>query len=705
MPQSKWQKTKGYSKRGFDKAWNTLDKLGPPVNRLSNKLGAEAFWPTTLDKESDKAARILRSFCKDGFYTQIDNESEATNGTSPRTTSEDGGEGYKDTGENNKDTIDRPKGKQRVVKKIPSAVIKQAKGLAIFTAMRTGLWLSGAGGSGILVARVRETGKWSPPSGIMLHTTGLGFLAGADIYDCVVVINTYEALEAFKAVRCTLGGEVSAAAGPFGVGGVMDSEVHKRRAPVWTYVKSRGLYAGVQIDGTIVIERSDENERFYGERIGVADILAGKGRHAPSSIGTLMETIKAAQGDTDVDETMLPPPGEAPGDVDVETDIFGIPQPEDQDPFGVMALEKEGVLIREAGTKRIASADMFEFRPSPSSPLHNRFSRSSIESSPRASWRSSVQSTASADRGTQTDDLVYQQPPNTPPTTPPGTRRPFSESFKRVPSVNHHISYVGNSPRVESMPPTSNRGGSVVIQDQSLPGVLNQAHPTSPSFARARLITIPKRTPPPLPPRNALRISSISEPGPGVLERETGSTIGSYADAEILEVHGNNKNGKSTKHSSVAEVPSNQNDDSLNKYVSIQDTCEANAPKEEPNPAEEKESSDRDHMAGRDELQENGISEEVLNKNSANLLAEEEGAWEETFLREMERIENERTGEEVESAHEIVVAQSDAQPLQTEFSGEHKEEFHSISTSPTPPKLGKKTRNKKKCQAENEMNS
>ncbi|EDN06261.1 conserved hypothetical protein [Histoplasma mississippiense (nom. inval.)] len=492
-------KTKGYSKRGYYKGWDTLDKLGPPVNRLSNKLGAEAFWPPTLDKESDKAARILRSFCKDGFYTQIDNESEATNGTSPRTTSEDGGEGYKDTGENNTDTIDRPKGKQRVVKKIPSAVIKQAKGLAIFTAMRTGLWLSGAGGSGILVARVKETGKWSPPSGIMLHTAGLGFLAGADIYDCVVVINTYEALEAFKAVRCTLGGEVSAAAGPFGVGGVMDSEVHKRRAPVWTYVKSRGLYAGAQVDGT------------------------------------LMETIKAAQGDTDVDETMLPPPGEAPGDADVETDIFGIPQPEDQDPFGVMALEKEGVLIREAGTKRIASADMFEFRPSPSSPLHNRFSRSSIESSPRASWRSSVQSTASADRGTQTDDFVYQQPPNTPPTTPPGTRRPFSDSFKRVPSVNHHISYVGNSSRVESMPPTSNRGGSVVIQDQSLPGVLSPAHPTSPSFARARLITIPKRTPPPLPPRNALRISSISEPGPGVLERETGPPIGSYADAEILE--------------------------------------------------------------------------------------------------------------------------------------------------------------------------
>jgi len=58
-----WDKTKTGSKKGFDKVWGWADKLGAPVNRLTNKIGSEAFWPTTLDKESDKAARILRSFC------------------------------------------------------------------------------------------------------------------------------------------------------------------------------------------------------------------------------------------------------------------------------------------------------------------------------------------------------------------------------------------------------------------------------------------------------------------------------------------------------------------------------------------------------------------------------------------------------------------------------------------------------------------
>lgn len=278
--------------------------------------------------------------------------------------------------------------------KIPTSVIKNAKGLAIFTTMRTGLWMSGAGGSGILIAR-KEDGTWSPPSGILLHTAGLGFMVGIDIYDCVVVINSEKALEAFYKVRCTLGSEVSVAAGPVGAGGVLESEVHKRQAPIFTYMKSRGFYAGVQIDGTIIIERTDENERFYGQRIGVKDILAGKVRHPPFEVRKLLETIKAAQGDTDVDESFLPdePP---PGDFEVDDGhVFGVPDREDPDPYGVLALEKEGMGLREAATKERPSWEQFSFNPSPTSPLTSVFNRNSSDRpqsqiSQRSSWRTST---------------------------------------------------------------------------------------------------------------------------------------------------------------------------------------------------------------------------------------------------------------------------------------------------------------------------
>ncbi|KAL8700805.1 MAG: hypothetical protein Q9201_005239 [Fulgogasparrea decipioides] len=454
-----WSQTKTTSKQGFDKVYKLVDKLGPPINRLSNKVGSEAFWPTTLDKESDKAARILRSFCKDGFYVEEP-------------------DGHVPAGE-------QPKGKVRVVKKIPSEVIRKAKGLAIFTTMRTGLWVSGAGGSGVLVGRT-ASGEWSPPSGIMLHTAGLGFLVGVDIYDCVVVINTEKAMEAFTKVRCTLGGEVSAVAGPVGLGAVLETEVHKRQAPVWTYLKSRGFYAGVQVDGTIIIERTDENERFYGERIKVADILAGKARHPPFEIRTLMATIKAAQGDS-VDEKALPSAEPTPGDMELEQpqelNGFGLPAEDDPDPFGVRALEAEGMEIREAGSGSRPSLDVFQYKPAPSSPIYNTFRRHSADnSSRRHSKRDSVRSVASTDRGTQTDNIT-----TSPKAESPTNHSPLEKTIEDQAEEEANSDGLG----ISNLPPAP---------------LIEQAAP-QPVISRARLVTIPKRVPPALPPRSPYRQS------------------------------------------------------------------------------------------------------------------------------------------------------------------------------------------------------
>lgn len=193
--------------------------------------------------------------------------------------------------------------------------------------MRTGLWVSGAGGSGVLIAR-KEDGSWSPPSGLLVHTLGVGFMAGIDIYDCVIVINSRKALEAFSKLRVSLGGELSVVAGPVGAGGILESEVMKDRKPIWSYVKSRGLYGGLQIDGTIIVERNDENSRFYGERMPVGQILSGNVRHIPQETRMLMEVVKAAEGRTDVDSGMIaqadsmPPPG------DVEVEKMSEPTPE-----------------------------------------------------------------------------------------------------------------------------------------------------------------------------------------------------------------------------------------------------------------------------------------------------------------------------------------------------------------------------------------
>ena len=483
-----WSTTKTTSKQGFDKVYNLVDKLGAPVNKLSNKLGSEAFWPTTLDKESDKAARILRSFCKDGFY--VEDENHLSNGVV---------------------NAGKPSGKQRVIKKIPTEVIKRAKGLAIFTTMRTGLWVSGAGGSGILVGR-KEDGSWSPPSGILLHTAGLGFMVGVDIYDCVVVINTDKALEAFTKIRATVGGEISVVAGPVGVGGILETELHKRQAPVFNYMKSRGFYAGVQIDGTVIIERGDENERFYGQKLSVAEILAGKVTHEPYEIRTLMATIKAAQGDN-VDEGLIAPAEPTPGDFEVADEPatgFGLPPSEDDpDPYGVHALEEQGMEIKEiteAGTKNRPSSDAFEYKPSPHSPIFNNFNRQNSiakRDSRRDSGRLSI---ASTDRGTQTAEPLEM---------PIFTTSP-KESGKHSPIMKTSQNLADD---VDDGNPVHDIGSHE-----------GEGH-EMPIIQKAKVVTIPKRIPPALPPRNPYRTSgskstSLDLPTSPLAQGHEGSGLG-----------------------------------------------------------------------------------------------------------------------------------------------------------------------------------
>lgn len=378
--------------------------------------------------------------------------------------------------------------------------------------MRTGLWVSGAGGSGVLVAR-KEDGSWSPPSGILLHTAGLGFLVGVDIYDCVVVINNRKALDAFTKIRATLGGEISAVAGPVGAGGVLENDGKWKQVnrPVFTYLKSRGFYAGVQVDGTVIIERNDENARFYGETIGVADILAGKARHPPPEIKMLMETLKAAEGRTDVDEELMdelegqPAPGDVNVDAPGDAHLFGIPDPDDPDPYGVHALEREGLEIHDAATRSRPSSQAFEYKPSPSSPIYGVFHRRSMESKGNrdsfasAEGRNREYSTSEA--GTQTEPVVI---------SPVGSNTPESLSLgpgRRDAVQEDDGSVYEDVAEVEYKVQGSPYGNSHSNPWSSDEFVTSKERSYSAERTEKKKEVQPRRVPPALPPRNGAPVT------------------------------------------------------------------------------------------------------------------------------------------------------------------------------------------------------
>ncbi|EXJ72407.1 uncharacterized protein A1O5_04911 [Cladophialophora psammophila CBS 110553] len=175
-------------------------------------------------------------------------------------------------------------------RRIPVEVIANAKGLAIFSGFRAAMYLAGAGGSGVVVARLPD-GSWSPPSAFSVRSGGFGVVYGVDMYDCVCVLNTQDAVDAYMNSEMALGAGASMAAGP--IGGTADIST-KDVKPIWTYTKSRGLYGGLTVDGTIIKEKAAINAESYGSNITAARILKGEAQW-PSTT-QLPEVLKLAEG-------------------------------------------------------------------------------------------------------------------------------------------------------------------------------------------------------------------------------------------------------------------------------------------------------------------------------------------------------------------------------------------------------------------------
>jgi len=169
---------------------------------------------------------------------------------------------------------------------IPDSVLRNAKGLAILTITKAGFIGSARGGNGIVVAR---TGRgWSAPSAIGTGGIGVGFQAGVEITEFVIVLNTQEAVDAFsKEGNITIGGNLSAAAGP--IGRTAEANV-ALQAAMYTYSISQGLFAGVSLEGTVIATRDKANAEYYGRPVAAKDILAGKVK-PPAGARTLLANL------------------------------------------------------------------------------------------------------------------------------------------------------------------------------------------------------------------------------------------------------------------------------------------------------------------------------------------------------------------------------------------------------------------------------
>lgn len=155
---------------------------------------------------------------------------------------------------------------------IPNDVLRNCKGLAIITMGKGGFILSVRAGNGLVIARDPKTG-WTGPSAISTGGAGIGLQIGGQVTDFVLVLNTDDAVKAFsKGGNCSLGADASIAAGP--LGRTAEAGITPQAA-IYSYSRSKGLFAGVSLEGSVLGEDSKVNAAYYGEPSSADKILAG----------------------------------------------------------------------------------------------------------------------------------------------------------------------------------------------------------------------------------------------------------------------------------------------------------------------------------------------------------------------------------------------------------------------------------------------
>ncbi len=154
--------------------------------------------------------------------------------------------------------------------------------------VKAGFIVGGSGGRAVLVAR--NGGKWVGPAFYTLATASVGFQAGIAASEMVTLVMTDKGMNSLMASTFKFGGDASVAAGPVGAGAKSDVT-----ADLIAFSRSKGVYGGLNLDGTVVSSNDDWNKAFYGKPALPPDILIKNAVSNKGSDKLLAEITKYAK--------------------------------------------------------------------------------------------------------------------------------------------------------------------------------------------------------------------------------------------------------------------------------------------------------------------------------------------------------------------------------------------------------------------------
>lgn len=159
------------------------------------------------------------------------------------------------------------------------ALLRKSKGVLVYPLIvEGGFIIGGSGGTGVLLVRDEKTGKFSAPAFYGMGGVSLGFLAGGQAAETMLVVNTQKALDSLLSTKIKLGGDASIAVGPKGAGASATFT-----EDFVSYSRSKGAFANMSLSGQVIAPRESLNHAFYGKPVTPVDILVKGGVGNPAA--------------------------------------------------------------------------------------------------------------------------------------------------------------------------------------------------------------------------------------------------------------------------------------------------------------------------------------------------------------------------------------------------------------------------------------
>jgi lipid-binding SYLF domain-containing protein len=176
-------------------------------------------------------------------------------------------------------------------KRIPERLLRNAEGIAIFpNTVRAGFVLGGQRGKGVVSLRGSD-GSWGMPVFINLTGGSIGWQAGVQSSDIILVFKTRQSVQNIANGKFTIGADASVAAGKVGrqANAATDAEFS---AEIYAYSRSKGLFAGLAMDGSVLSIDYNANERTYGRDVTPRKVLERGVNDPPAGVVELQDALE-----------------------------------------------------------------------------------------------------------------------------------------------------------------------------------------------------------------------------------------------------------------------------------------------------------------------------------------------------------------------------------------------------------------------------